>query len=82
MGGVFWPDPPGQSEPATAELDSILLSLSATTGQMAVIVAIHPFAATVFFLFTRSTASHDYPLPPPLVAGLDAVADSLDAVSC
>ena len=78
--GGFCPDPTDQPELAAAELDSILFPRLATTGQMAVIVAIHPFAATEFFLFTRSTAINGFPLPPPLVVGPDAVADGLNAV--
>ena len=74
-------DPTGQSELATAKLDSILLPHSATTGRMAVIAAIHPLAASSgVLLFTRSIAINGFPLPHALVAGLDAVADGLDAV--
>ena len=42
---------------------------------MAVIVAIHPLAATEFLLFTRAS------LPHALVVGLDAVPDSLGVFS-
>ena len=34
------------------------------------------------FFLPAQCASRNYPLPHALVAGLDAVADSLDAVSC
>ena len=75
------PNPTDQPELATAGLDSILLPLSATTGQMVVIVAIQPLDATRLPIFTRTAAISRFPLPHALVAGLDAFPGGLGAIS-
>ena len=75
------PNPTDQPELATAGLDSILLALSATTGQMVVIVAIHPLATTGLPIFTRTAAISRFALRYALVASLDAVPNNLGAVS-
>ena len=79
---LFWgPNPTDQHELATADLLSILLISSATTGQMVVVGAIHPHDITVFFLFARTATISRYLLRRTLVAGLNAVPNGLGAVS-
>ena len=75
------PNPTDQPELATAGLDSILLALSATTGQMVVIVAIQPLATTGLPIFTRRAEISRFPLRYSLVASLDAVPGGLGAIS-
>ena len=80
--GLFWgPNPTDQHELTTAELLSVLLTSSATTGQMVVVDAIHPHDTTVFFLFARTATISRYLLRRPLVAGPNAVPNGLGAVS-
>lgn len=56
--GLFWgPNPTDQHELATADLLSILLISSATTGQMVVVGAIHPHDTTVFFFLPAQPQS-------------------------
>ena len=80
--GLFGgPNPTDLPKLATDELLSILLTSSATTGQMVVVGTSRPLATTVFFLFARTATISRYLLRRPLVAGLNAVPNGLGAVS-
>ena len=80
--GPFWRlDSTDQHKLATAELDSIPLTSSATTGQMVVIGTMRPLDTAFFLLFAPTAARRGFPLSPPLVAGLNTLPNSLGAVS-